>query len=374
MIELRQWQVDAWETFKKNNHKGIIKAATGTGKTILGIKFIEELKAEMFFDGQRFLIVVPTENLLKQWAERIEIITGLNCGMIGAGHDFEEKVTVAIINSVRLRKMHYNNLILDECHHYLSDINKNILELNQFERIMGLSATPERNDLKDYSKYGLNIIYEYSTDDAINNKDLCDYKIIKTSIVLTDSERELYNKYDLSFKKYFPMFQHNINSIYEPPFSLEKMLLRTAIRKRNEVIAKSENKIRKIVDLIKQNQDKKIMVFAQFIFSMNKIKSELKKENIDCTIYGSKKDRKNAIEDFRSNKVKVMVSARALDEGVDIPDADMAIIMAGFKGERQIKQRLGRILRKKQKTAFIYLLFALDTKDEDWLRKILRFI
>jgi superfamily II DNA or RNA helicase len=105
------------------------------------------------------------------------------------------------------------------------------------------------------------------------------------------------------------------------------------------------------------------------------LKIRLAKDGIDSVVYHSKSKGKDLLLDkFRKNEVRVLLTARALDEGFDVPDCDMAIIMAGYKGERQVKQRLGRILRKKDKTAIIYLLYADRTKDEDWLAEMRRYI
>jgi len=372
---LRDWQKSAKIVFKQHNYRGIVKAATGTGKTIFAIDFIDDFKADIMFSSEEsFLITVHTENLLNQWSSKIESITGFPVGKIGAGHNHEEKITVAIINSVRERKMNYNNLIMDECHHYLSDINSGLLELNKFQRILGLSATPERSDLRDFSKYGLEIIFEYTVDEAIENKDLCDYEIIKVGVELNGKERELYDRQEELFKKYFPEFRTSMKDIYNPPWSLEKMHLRNAIRKRVAITSRSQEKIKEIVNLIKKNPTKKVMVFAQYIYTMQAIFHALYADGITSVKYNEKKERQMALDAYKNDRTNVLISARALDEGLDIPATDMIIILSGFKGERQSKQRVGRGLRKKEQKAMVYLLFCYNTVDEKWLKDVLKYI
>lgn len=377
MDELRQWQKEAYEAFKKNDYKGIVKAATGTGKTILGITFIDDFREDSWKDksGEKFLIVVPKEDLLIQWYDRIKNHLGISAGRIGAGYNEECDITIAIINSVRLRKLQYPNLILDECHNYLSDVNRLLLENNEFKRIMALSATPDRNDLRTFEKFGLKIIYEYSTEQAIENKDLCEYVILEEPVYLLENENLLYEGYNKTVKDTFPAFGYNIHAVYAAQPSPLKYKLVRAIRKRMEILAKAKNKFEKVVELIIQNPDSKVIVFAQYIYTINLLKKMLYGRGVKSVVYHSKeKARVNELEKFKSNEARVILSARGLDEGLDVPDCDTAIIMAGFKGERQIKQRLGRILRKKDKTAVIYLLYVADSRDEDWLNEMKKYI
>lgn len=374
-MELRNWQRNAYQVFTQKKYKGVIKAATGTGKTILGIHFIDDFIFTENDESETFLVVVPKEDLLHQWAEKIENLLQIPVGKIGGGYNKEEKVTVAIINSIRLKKLSYKNLILDECHNYLSDVNQMLLNNNNFEKILALSATPERKDLKTYESYGLEIIFEYSVDDAIKNADLCDYVVLEEGVSLLEGERILYDGFTKTIKTLMPEFNYNLASVFSARPSKEKMMLIRAITKRNQILAKSSSKFDKAINIICQNPNSKIIVFAQYIQSINYIQKKLKEKGIQSAIYHSKEKQKmDEIEKFKSGQVKIMLSARGLDEGLDVPECDMAIIMSGFKGERQIKQRLGRIIRKKDKTAIIYLLYAFNTKDEDWLKEMLRYI
>ena len=121
------------------------------------------------------------------------------------------------------------------------------------------------------------------------------------------------------------------------------------------------------------NQDKKIIIFDELQDSANDIYKELQTLGIGCVIYHSgigAKAKRDAIKKYITDEVNIIVSVRCLDEGLDVKKADLGIIVNGNSQERQISQRLGRLLRKQDdKIAELYMLFVPTTIDEKYITK-----
>jgi superfamily II DNA or RNA helicase len=368
MIELLPWQQQAWEKFKENNYRGIIEAATGTGKTFLGLKLIDEF-------CESILIVVPTIVLQQQWYDdllnKLHIYPTL-IGRLGGGYNDTKKITIAVINSLRGKEVEFNSLILDECHHYLSDKSVSLLVNNTFKRILALSATVKRGDDRDYSIFNLKVIFKYSLNDAISNRDLCEYSLINTGVILTSIEREKYMLYDKIVRELFPKYG---SDVFGGPWSIEKNRLRRSIAARKSVIMNAEVKVAKAVELIMGNLDKKIIVFSEYISTLKSINYYLELNQLSASIYFSgNSNNLNSIGDFKSNKTNILLCVKALDEGINVPLCDMAIIVAGNKTSRQIIQRLGRVLRKKDKEAVIYQIYVKDSIDVKYINERMKYI
>jgi len=366
MIQLKKWQKEAFIEWIKFKHKGIVQACTGSGKTYLGLKVIETNKGL-----HKILVVVPTVALMDQWEQKIKDELDIDCGIIGNGRYVSTNVDVAVINSIRLEEVKYGVVILDECHHYLSEVNFNLFK-NNFKKILGLSATVERHDGLSYdNKLGIDIVFRYEQDEAIKNGDLSKYIVYNVGIDLMESERVLYNSNDITIKRLMPMFNNDINLIFGGQWSPEKTAIRRAITKRRGIISNAKNKLIKAIELIQENKDQKIIVFTEYIKTIKELEKKLEKLQISVCVYHSSmkaSEKAASVKNFKLGRCSVLLSAKALDEGLDVPDCDVGIIVAGTSTKRQTIQRVGRILRKGKQTAKLYQIYAKNTKDSDWVR------
>jgi len=133
------------------------------------------------------------------------------------------------------------------------------------------------------------------------------------------------------------------------------------------------------VKLVQDNTDKRIILFDEIQASANQIHRSLINLGIRSAIYHSgikkKVDKENAIKDFKSGVTNVLLGCRSLDEGLDVKDADFGIIVNGNSQKRQVLQRLGRVLRKKEgKIAKLILLYVPNTKDEEYVMKRIKYL
>jgi len=134
----------------------------------------------------------------------------------------------------------------------------------------------------------------------------------------------------------------------------------------------SATKIVYTANLITKKPNVKTIVFGEYKNAAKKLYKILKRHDIPCGIYHSgmnTKKRQDMLEKFKNDEFKIMISVKALDEGLNVPAVERAIIMGGSKVQRQMTQRLGRVLRGKEgKVATVIQLFIPNTKDEEWVR------
>ena len=377
----RKWQLDAYYTWYKNNYKGIISAGTGVGKTYLGCLAIQQLKPT------KTLIVVPTIHLQDQWKEVLQkdlLLSEEQIGLVGnQNFDLSRPITIAVINSIRydkLEDMYFDLLIMDEYHRIPALVNRTFLKAAKFDKIMGLSATPERED-NLHTTLPFPIIYKYNQIEAIQDGLLVPFIIINKGVTLTPEEEESYRKVNSFISTHFPRFGNDFNLVKT---SVRRNFIAASLMKnfskRKQILLTAENKINKCVDIILEEikLQSKIIVFNEFIEMAQRIKHKLDELNIISGLYHSKlklKERKQTLQEFKEDKFNILISVKALDEGVNIPKSDVAIIIAGSGSERQQIQRIGRVLRKgKDKTAKIYQVYVksyanIKSQEMFWLYK-----
>lgn len=392
MINLKEWQVDAYNKFLINSN-GIILACTGSGKTVLGLKLLEDNK------DKRFLIIVPTIVLLNQWKNEIikfgvgseEEIT-----LLGGGNntDPSKRITIAVINSLlninwEHQLANYDYGILDELHRYAADEFVKVLyrSKDKIKNKLGLTATLRRPDGYE-SKLIKNvgpIIYNINKERAISEGYICDYDVSIISCELNNEEREEYNTVNENVSNTMKIFNGDFNNIRKvmksgPCHVNYGSAVRGMkhIQNRKQICAKIKSKIKETVKLCNDNKQKKIIIFDELQESANEIHKSLNELGMKAVLYHSgigSKAKKKAIEEYKSGESNILVSVKALDEGLDIKEADMGIIVNGNSQERQILQRLGRILRKKEgKIAHLYMLSGKGTVDEKNIQKRMKFI
>jgi len=203
------WQREALTKWIEKNSKGTIDGATGVGKSMLAYMAIQ------YYKPKRVLIVVNTEGLqlqhLKYLIKYFPKLKREAIGLVGGGkQEFDKPITIAIVNSIRydaLKEMKYDLLIMDECHHYPAEVNKTFLEAGSFDKVLALSATPEREDglhLPFLEKYPIVYIVPVSALATENTNDFileiyC-FDIIQKdreniNVILSDCQQILYDLY-----------------------------------------------------------------------------------------------------------------------------------------------------------------------------------
>jgi len=384
-LVLRNYQQDALDSWERNEFKGIIEMATGTGKTFVGISLI--LKFVNFVDAGIVIVSAPKMEIGNQWKKDIidyveyDHLIVINSSenkwrskLENALHDFEKGrinrliliTTYGSLENLFSFFLSYNTsnvlLVADEVHSFGSKERSKILNEKEFEsRIeyrVGLSATPIRaydeigTDLiKDY--FG-DIIFTYSIGDAIKDKVLCPYNYYSYFVEMNKDEISEYKDISKKISKVSHYTSGNDGD--------EK--LTSLLNKRSKIIKICNNKLVYFRDVInKLVEEGNIKYTFIFCIDSNQLRS-VKKHLDDLNVYYSQitgkenpDQRRIIIKEFEKGNIDVLLSMGILDEGINIPDAKNAIILSSSTNPREYVQRRGRVLRTtkdENKVANIY--------------------
>lgn len=376
----RDWQVEAFNAWGLGNQRASVEAGTGTGKTKLAMMVIEQNYKDSV------IIVVPTVVLQRQWKEEIEtLFPSLEIGLIGDGEsDYSKQITIAIVNSIREDILIRDILIMDECHRYGSVENFKFIGNGTFNKVLALTATMDRTDGNDkLITKRFPIVYRITQKDAINRGYLSKYIVVNKSVYLTEGEQTSYNEaqnnIDTSMK-HFKNYYDMMDTLKTPGWSDNKRLAMKANKgynSRKKILNNSHNKIEEAITIVNNHKNNKIIIFNELKTVADKIYRKLKKEGYAVGLYHSglkAKEKTEMIEKYISNEYTIMVTVKALDEGLDVESCDIGIIVSGNSTTRQVIQRVGRILRASEgkRYAKLYQLYVPDTQDVAWLKARLK--
>ena len=368
-FEPRQWQLRALEKWELD-WRGIVEVVTGGGKTVFGQMCLAHFFRKTY--GGQALIVVPSVSLLDQWYVALQDELGVSSADIGlrSGNDVcegTERIVISVINSARgfTEKFARNGsvfLIVDECHRAGSPSNSNAL-LGQFTATLGLSATPMRDYDEGFDTYIAPrlgpIIYRYTYLDAARDSVISPFSLINVGVDLLPDEADMYQKYTRSIGK-----EMRNSNPQEAESKLKRLLQLRAGVSMNAVW-----RIPTAAKLVELHRGERTVVFHERIDAANHIYTILKARGHRATIYHTKigaEVRRDNLRLFRNGQFDVLVCCRALDEGINVPEASVAVIASSTAGQRQRIQRLGRILRiaPGKDSATIYTIFATEQERE----------
>jgi superfamily II DNA or RNA helicase len=394
---LRQWQLEALSSWVGNGYRGIVAAATGSGKTRLALAAIKKF----WEPGSRVAIVVPTIALQAQWEKALRAAFSLAPTQIGSmggkaasvheGHGF----VICVINSARdglrslaagwadeVRKV---MLIVDECHWAATEANAEIFS-GRYQATLGLSATPERSDdgLDDVLIPQLGkVIYRYSLQRALDDKLLAPLRLLNISFEVSPPELEEIQQIQLEITS----IENRILELNPSLLVLRGLDRSTALLRASE----SNLPVRSLRDLYQQRsllldrsdgrraaldaiastdffQHQRVLLFHERIEEAKRTLARFEHLGVRCALDLStdNTDRRNeALRDFRSGAVNVLIAVRTLDEGIDLPDAKLAIIASGTYSPRQRLQRIGRVVRPTDQAATVITLLGRGTFEEE---------
>ncbi|MEX0567636.1 MAG: DEAD/DEAH box helicase [Candidatus Njordarchaeota archaeon] len=373
MPSLRPYQSAILEKLRKNRYRGVVVLPTGAGKSIIGIHMIATLK-------QKTLIVVPTIELMHQWKIKIKKFLGISdseMGLWGSGSRKIKDITITTYQSACKRDFisvgmdKFNLVIFDEVHHLPAETYIEIAKRLIAKYRLGLTATPERVDRKEklLPIFVGDIIYGPKTAELAKRGFLARYEYEKIKVMMNREERKRYIELMKVYRDYvrnnFPnlsgrkAFDRVVRRAWIDRRAKEALEARM---KAKSIAMAPKSKINALNEILKKHRDDKVIIFTRlkrtahligYIFGIPVITSEIPK-----TI------RRSIFDMFRTGKITKIVSAEALDEGVDVPDASVGIIVSGTSSERQYIQRVGRVLRPKEKKAKIYELVTSKSYDE----------
>ncbi len=365
-VELKPFQREALNSWMEDK-RGIIVLPTGAGKTYIALKAIEELESPT-------LVVVPTIPLLEQWREKVKKHLGVEPGVVGGGKSDLRGITIITYDSAYLRADSIGNkfelVVFDEVHHLAAEGYIEIAQYLASPYRMGLTATLEREDGRHTLLFPLvgGVVYKL-TPYELSGEHLSEFETIRIRVELTPEERA---RYDYLIKKYNESLRRagiRISSLED----FKRMIMRSGLNKdarraliywnqARKLAINSRAKLKVLEDLLESHRKDKVIIFTEF----NEMAEEISKRFLIplITHRTNKEERAKILEAFRVGSVTKVVTSKVLDEGVDVPDARVGIILGGTGSKREFVQRLGRILRKREgKRAVLYEIVSSGTSE-----------
>jgi superfamily II DNA or RNA helicase len=372
-IEMKPYlhQTEALQAWKQAGRQGIVVLPTAAGKTYLA-------QMAMQSTPRSTLIVVPTLDLMHQWyAQLLAAFPDVEIGLLGGGSRDRTPILVATYDSAAINAEGLGNqyafLICDECHHLPTDFYRPIAEYAIAPYRLGLTATLERSDGRDKDLTGLvgNIVYQ-KTPEELAGTALAHHKITQIKVKLSTQERELYQRLIQQRNEFLRSQNISLGSIQgwqmfvqASARSVAGRRAMLAHRQAREIALITDGKLRLLINLLAQHYPESIIIFTADNATVYKISQALLIPAI--THQTPVKERHEILTRFKSAEYKTLIASHVLNEGVDVPEASIAIILSGTGSRREYVQRLGRVLRKgqnHQKQAILYEIIAEDTVEE----------
>ena len=418
-LGLYAWQLDALESWEDKGGRGVIEAVTGTGKTMVGVAAaLDELARR----GQ-VVVLVPAIELQQQWLAQLEAhLPALRSGGqtdAGGGHNrarpgagpppvalrlagsmgagatdslLSHDVLVAVVNSARakdLRPIRQGGLLVaDECHRYGSAVNQLALD-PRFGRRLGLSATYAREDngnLAWLDPYFGGTCFRLGYERAVADGIVARFRVVLLGVQFSSTERAAYEK----LTKLMGAWRGRLVSQYgvpEEPFDVFMRAVsalansneagawpareyRRTMLERRRLLADTPAKdsaLRQLAPALRGAD--RALAFTQSIGAAERARVVLTGCGLRAAAIHSRlstRARAEILELFAAGGLDVLAAPRVLDEGVDIPAADLGVIIGASRSRRQMVQRMGRVLRKKAdgRRARFVVVFVEDTVED----------
>jgi len=346
--KLRPEQNEALNAWNRADRRGQIIMPTGTGKTEVALAAMARCQIAT-------LIVAPVRDLMYQWHRRILHALACDAGIVGDNLHNLKPVTVTTYDSayIHMDKMgdKFGLLIFDEEHHLPGRCRREAALLSTASWRMGLTATPQRADGRhaDLDELIGPIVYSLPLD-QVRGTTLADFDVVRIPVALNDEEQNTYDECSNLIRHFMTRkrqeqpgytWKHLCNETGEDPRARQTL---KAFYLKQSIEDRAAEKLRVLEDIFRLHMGQSILVFT----GSNAMAIEISQRFLIPTIlaHTRKQERLVVLAGFAEGRFPVLVANRVLDEGVDVPDAKVAVVIGGQASTRQAKQRLGRILRK----------------------------
>ena len=368
LMTRNDYQKKALNDWANQGFKGSIIAATGFGKSRVATLAIAYSLDELEDKDARCLVLVPTQQLQDQFPNEFvkwgfeEYLDRIDFMCYQSAHKMEGK--------------HYHVVVCDEIHLGLSEVYREFFNKNSYDRLLCLTATiPEEPEYRMVLVNLAPICFTITLDECVEAGFVADYEIYCIGVDLDETEREQYDGYHKMFVRMrmalgfgaFSKAQAILGGKMEGNKGAAAQYM-NSIRGRRQVVQQAVSKIAGAVEVVEFHSDKKIITFG----GTNKF-TDCVAEAIGAESYHSgktKKQREKLLDKFRSGETKVLCSTKALNQGMDVPDVEIGIIVGLESKALPMIQRLGRIIRKDgDKVGKIYIFYVKNSQEEKWLEQ-----
>ncbi len=357
--------LDAWW---KAGGRGVVVLPTGTGKTHLANLAIEKA-------ARPTLVVTPTIDLMNQWYDELSMSFGVEIGLLGGGYNDVQPITVttydsAYINMERLGDR-FGLIVFDECHHLPGATYglSAVCAIAPFR--LGLTATPERADNAHTHLDQLigPIVYRREIT-QLRGRFLADYEAIQVFVELSDEERLRYENARECYRAFVSASGIDMRRpdgwarflflAFRSPEGREAF---HAYRVQRELALAAPAKLKLLERLLERHNNDRVLIFTHDNATVYAIARRFLVPVI--THQTKTKERRDVLLKFNSGEYPIVATSKVLNEGVNVPEANVAVILSGSGSVREHVQRLGRILRKSgDKRAVLYEVVTRGTVEE----------
>lgn len=358
------YQGEALAAWARRRHRGVVVLPTGAGKTFVAALAIEGRQRST-------LVVVPTLDLLNQWYDALSAAFGVPVGIVGGGYHEVTDLTVTTYDSAHLHMDRLGDrfglVVFDECHHLPSPSYALAARMTLAPFRLGLTATPERGDGRGYDDLIGPVVFRKDITE-LSGEYLASYEVVRIDVTLGDEERAAY---DAARALYIGFLR--AHAIRMPEGWGQFVMLSSqsdagrrafeAYRKQRSLALCAPGKLEVLARLLHAHRHDRTIVFTEDNATVYAISRRFLLPAI--THQTKVKERSAILAGLNAGAFTAVVTSKVLNEGVNVPDANVAIVLSGSGSVREHVQRLGRVLRRREgKTALLYELVAAGTSEE----------
>ena len=370
--ELHDYQVkalDAWEAAAK---RGSVVLPTGSGKTLVATHAIRQVNAST-------VVLVPTIGLLYQWYCLLTNAFQAEIGVYYGGEKHVLPLTVTTYHSAGDLIAEYGNtfklLICDEVHHLPAKTWGEAALMTPAPYRLGLTATYPTELEQGGDRWELDdligpIVYTQRLEELVG-KQLAEYRTQRIRVNLTADERAAYDAAYAVYtgfvnerglrRSHGPVWLHELMRLSAfDPAARRAFLARQQAQK---IVESCQGKFAALEALLREHSGERILIFTESNAVAYTIASQYLIPVITHETHVA--ERKHILDAFQDGRYQAVVTSKVLNEGVDVPEAKVAIVLGGGASKREYIQRLGRILRKKEPLQAVLIeVLARKTIDE----------
>ena len=337
-IRLRPDQSRAVEAWVSAGCHGQVVMPTGAGKTIVAL-------AAMKAQSRRTLIVVPSRELVSQWRRKIRRHLGEVAGVFtGEKSEYlSARRVITTYHSARKLLSQQNGfdmVVFDECHHLNAPTWGRLLELSEGKKILGLTATPEEIE-------GLPVVYEMTISEAVRAGAVS--RVQASHIVVPLNPRVAPNA--LAIMEKIEKIRQALSRVEDQEEKLDLLQALASLWQSLRILLElTPEKVQKLMEILEREEPEKGLVFVETIWGCEELARKLRERGWPAYAYHSalKKHHRKAILEKLKHEKAIVVAAKALDEGIDVPTVKFIAILSCPKKLRRLVQRMGRGMRPGQ--------------------------
>lgn len=361
----RPHQQDAFDAWCAAKRRGVVVLPTGAGKSFLAEMAIAHTQRDT-------LVVAPTLDLVDQWFRRLSTVFDEPIGALGGGRYEPARITVSTYDSAAIHMERlggrFGLVVFDEVHHLPGATFRLAAEQVVAPFRLGLTATLERDDGKhrDIASLVGPTVFELGIKDLAGDI-LADYDVATVEVEMSEGDRAAYDDARAHYRGFVESSNIRVGSrggwqrfLAATSRSEEGRAALAAYFRQKRLALSHSRKVERLAELIARHWEDRIIVFANDNDTVYAIS-----ERFLCPVITHQTplgERSEILQRFSSGTYRVVATSRVLNEGVDVPEASVAIVLSGTASVREHVQRLGRILRRTQgKRATLYELVTADS-------------